>query len=82
VIPKPRTPFVLTVTLLKENPHKLMEKGMTRAARSSSWFTEELKIAVGEERTTVGAAVVEIGVVVREPEVCSLHISIVSHESF
>jgi len=42
---------------------------MTVHARSSSWFAEELKMAVGEERTTVGAAVVETGVVVREPVV-------------
>ena len=66
---KPKTPFVLTVTLLKENPQTATEKGMIVDARSSSWFAEELKMAVGEERTTVGATVVEAGVVVREPVV-------------
>jgi hypothetical protein len=33
-------------------------------------------MAVGEERTTVGAAVVEVGVVVRVPAVCGLDINI------
>lgn len=35
-------------------------------------------MAVGEERTTVGAAVVETGVVVREPAVCRSQISIMN----
>jgi hypothetical protein len=37
-------------------------------------------MAVGEERTTVGAAVVEVGVVVRVPAVCGLHIRIMSYK--
>lgn len=37
-------------------------------------------MAVGEERTTVGAAVVETGVVVREPVVWRLHVRHVSHD--
>jgi hypothetical protein len=36
-------------------------------------------MAVGEERTTVGAAIVEVGVVVRVPAVCGLHISIFAY---
>lgn len=36
-------------------------------------------MAVGEERTTVGAAVVETGVVVREPAVCESQISITNY---
>lgn len=60
-MPKPRTPLVLMVRLLEETPQMEIAKVTTRATISSSWFAAELMIVVGDDRATVGAAVVDFG---------------------
>lgn len=49
------------VRLLEEKPQMEIAKGTTRATISSSWFAAELMIVVGDDRATVGAAVVDFG---------------------